>query len=121
MFKVNVAAVAQMTKMERVSVEEMCLNLTFLKENEVRLSGSRAMRRSPEQIVMERSKSSFADLQAKKSFNELFSIADEVQKRTGLWLISFIKKEDMTPANARRVWRELYQAVNATKLNKAVL
>ena len=120
MFKVNVAAVAEMTKMERVSVEEMCLNLTFLKENEVRLSGSRAMRRSPEQIVMERSKSSFADLQAKKSFNELFSIADEVQKRTGLWLISF-KKEDMTPANARRVWRELYQTVNATKLNKAVL
>jgi len=27
----------------------------------------------------------------------------------------------MTPANARRVWRELYQAVNAAKLNKTVL
>lgn len=121
MIKVNVAAVAQMTKMEKVSVEETYSNLIFFKGYATRSSGSRAMRRSPEQIVMGRNKSSFAERQAAWSYKELFHLADEIHNRTGLWLIGFIKKEDMTPANARNIWRELYQTINALELNKAIL
>lgn len=121
MLKVNVAAVAQMTKMEKASVEKTYSNLIFSKGNAARSSGSRSMRRSPEQIVMGRNKSGFAERQAAWSYKELFHLADEIHKRTGLWLIGFIKKEDMTPANARDIWRELYQTINVLELNTAIL
>lgn len=122
MFNVNVAAVAKMTKMERVSVESMYLNLMYLKESEVRVSGSRAMRRSPEEIVMERNNYSFAERQAVNSFKELFHISSDIYKRTGLRLIGFVTKEDKTPTNAIRTWRKLYLALSVMKTNsKAVL
>ena len=39
MFKVNLAVVAEMTKMERLNVEEMYLNLAYAYETEEIISG----------------------------------------------------------------------------------
>lgn len=122
MFEVNEAAVAKMTKMEKVNVEEMYLNLAYLYETEEIISGSRAMRRSPEEIVMQRCSYSFAERQLVSSFKELFHISSEIYKRTGLRLIGFVNKREKTPKNAYLAWYKLYRAIDAQKVrNKATL
>lgn len=120
MFDVNVAAVAQMTKMERIDAENMYLNLAYTYENEEIISGSRAMKRSPERIVMQRCGYSFAERRLVESFKELFDISNRIYKRTGLALIDSIGKKDMTPKNAYQVWYKLYRAIDAQKVRDKV-
>ena len=120
MFKVNLAVVAEMTKMERLNVEEMYLNLAYAYETEEIISGSRAMRRSPEEIVMQGGSYSFAERQAVRSFKELFDISSENYKRTGLQLISFVPKEEKTPENALNTWHALYKKIDALKASNRV-
>lgn len=117
MFKVNVSVVEKMTKMERIDAEHMYLGLAFLCEKDEKPSGSYAMKRSAESVVIQQY--NFAERQLMSSYKELFRVSSAIYKRTGEKLIGFVDQKDKTPGNAYLAWRTVYRAIDDLKSREA--
>jgi len=114
MFKVNLGVVKEMTSQEMRNAEITYLGLAFLYENEEFASGSKAMRRSAEDVVLA-SSYSYAERQLLSSYKELFHIDMAIYSRTKKHLVGFINKSDRTPENALYTWRQIYREIDDLK------
>ncbi|WP_097005329.1 hypothetical protein [Lacrimispora amygdalina] len=113
MFKINLSAVKEMNRMERFDAERTFLSLEYEYENEEMLSGSKAMSRSPENILI--GNHTYIEHKLLGSYKLLFALSRQIKDRTGINLVEFVKAEDRTAKNALTAWRTIYRKIDALK------
>jgi hypothetical protein len=113
MFKINLEAVKEMSRMERFDAERAFLSLEYEYENEEMLSGSKAMSRSPENILL--GSHTYVEHKLLGSYKLLFALSKQIKDRTGVNLVEFVKEDERTAKNALTAWRTIYRKIDALK------